>query len=368
MKRKPKIAVIGAKGFPAWGGAARANEAIFTRLKDRYDVTVYAISSHASETNYNEIKQIIFKAYRNKKVSVFLYYIKSLLHAIFRGRYDLVHVNHRAAGFIIPFLRIKYPVILNVRGMPTQGLDNKWTNNEYRMLLFSTNIGFRFASHIVTVQKGSVSKIESAHKKKVYFIPNGVDNNYASFALENKRNHTYNISFAAARIVYLKGLHLLLDALGKINYGGRVQIIGDINQVEDYKNKLLKAAKTLDCEFAGLIQSKETLFNRIAQSELFVFPSYIEGMSNMLLEVASLKVPIIASDIPPNTEVFSEIEALFFKSGDVNDLQRKISWALNNQAQMTEKAELAYRKVITHHNWDDIALKYAAIYDKIIDK
>ena len=48
MKSKPKIAVIGAKGFPAWGGAARSNEEIFTRLKDKYDVTVYALSSHAS--------------------------------------------------------------------------------------------------------------------------------------------------------------------------------------------------------------------------------------------------------------------------------------------------------------------------------
>lgn len=28
MKTKPKIAVIGAKGFPAWGGAARTSESV----------------------------------------------------------------------------------------------------------------------------------------------------------------------------------------------------------------------------------------------------------------------------------------------------------------------------------------------------
>ena len=127
MKRKPKIAVIGAKGFPAWGGAARSNEAIFTRLKDNYDITVYAISSHTSETNYQGIKQIIFKAHKNKKISVLLYYIKALVHALLRGKFNVVHVNHVSAGFIIPLLRIKYITTLTVHGNPFTKNDNKWS-------------------------------------------------------------------------------------------------------------------------------------------------------------------------------------------------------------------------------------------------
>ena len=125
MKTKPKIAVIGAKGFPAWGGAARTSDSVFTRLSDRYDVTVYAIDSHTKNETYQGIKQIIFKAYKNKKISVFLYYIKSLLHAFLTGKYDLIHVNHRAAGFIVPFLRVRFPVVLNVHGMPS-GHNTKW--------------------------------------------------------------------------------------------------------------------------------------------------------------------------------------------------------------------------------------------------
>ncbi|MFU8786937.1 MAG: glycosyltransferase family 4 protein [Candidatus Izemoplasmataceae bacterium] len=368
MKRKPKIAVIGAKGFPAWGGAARSNEAIFTRVIDKFDITVYAISSHATEGNYQGIKQIIFKASRNKKFSVLFYHIKSIFNLLTKGNFDLVHINHRSIGIFVPLIRLKYPVLLNIHGMPTKWIDDKWSALEKCYIIIAQNIGFRYANRIVTVQKGSTKKIEEVHKNPVIFIPNGVDNNFELIDSESFSNKEFNITFAAARIIYLKGLHLLLDALNHINYDGKVQIIGDINQVDSYKEKIFKSSLTLECEFAGLIHKKDNLFKRIAQSELFVFPSYTEGMSNMLLEVASLKIPIIASNIPQNTEVFSDSEILFFKSGDFIDLQNKINWALNNQLKMIENAKLAYEKVMHHHNWDKIALQYTDVYNEMICK
>ncbi|MFW5872908.1 MAG: glycosyltransferase family 4 protein, partial [bacterium] len=336
MKRKPKIAVIGAKGFPALGGAARANEAIFTRLKDKYDVTVYAISSHASVPDYHGIKQIIFNAYKNKKITVFLYYIRSLLHALFNGNYDLVHVNHASAGFIVPFLKLRFKTVLNVRGGIKHDYDNKWKWREKQLFYLFHWMGFRFASKVVTVQKGSVPMLEPYSSGNIIFIPNGVDHNIE--ILPNNLTLKYDITFSAARIIYLKGLHLLFEALNDIKFNGKVQIVGDIDQVSEYKNYILNLAENLDCEFTGLVQSKLELFKRIGQSRLFVFPSYSEGMSNMLLEAASLRVPIIASDIEQNKDVFNDEEMLFFERGRSKDLAEKIRYAIDNQGVMTDKA------------------------------
>ena len=363
MKIKPKIAVIGAKGFPAWGGAARSSEAIFTRLKDRYDVTVYAISSHANEENYFGIRQIIFAAYKSKKFSVFIYYFKSLLHSLFKSNYDLVHVNHGAAGFIVPFLRLKYPVIMNVHGLPYDK-DNKWSLIENKLINFFQILGYKYSNKIITVQKSSISLLEKYNSDNVFFIQNGVDNNHCIYP--NDSSFDCDIVFSAARITYLKGLHLILSALNESQFKENVKIIGDLDQVSDYKKLCHQLSHSLNCRFLGLIKHKETLFSEIQKSKIFIFPSYSEGMSNMLLEVASLKIPIIASNIPQNTDIFNDNEMLFFRSGDQDDLGQKIHWALNNYEKFLEMAELAYIRTIRDHDWDVISKKYSDVYESLL--
>ncbi|MCK9235466.1 MAG: glycosyltransferase family 4 protein [Bacteroidales bacterium] len=364
MKKK-KIAVLGAKGFPAWGGAARANEAIFTYLSGEYDITVYAISSHASLNEYQGLKQIIFKSYKSKKISTFLYYVKSMLHALFLGRYDLIHVNHLAAGFLIPFLRLRYPVILNVRGMNYKG-DNKWNSLDTCFFKIFQWSGLAFSNVIITVEKGSIDKLKGKCNRKVIFIPNGVEFN------ENNELHSleeeFDITFSAARIIYLKGLHLLLDALNSIRFKGKVQIIGDLDQVADYKRQIIKKSENLNCSFIGLVKSKEELFYRISKSKVFVFPSYSEGMSNMLLEAASLKVPIIASDIPQNIDIFNDDEVLFFKLPDVEDLSEKLAFSLMHEESMQEMAEKAFKHLQREYDWNLISEKYKEVYLAMLKK
>ena len=82
----------------------------------------------------------------------------------------------------------------------------------------------------------------------------------------------------------------------------------------------------------------------------------------MLLEVASLKVPLIISDIPSNKAVFDEDEVLFFKTGDEIDLSKKIIYANDNPDKMQYYAKNAYNKLCNNHLWKNIANKY----DKII--
>lgn len=364
---KKKIVVVGAKGFPAWGGAARANESIFTRLTDKLDVTIYALSSHAEKKEYEGIKQVIFKASRNKKISTFLYYLKSLFHALFLASYDIVHVNHLAAGYIIPFLRLRYPVVLNVRGMNYHG-DNKWNWMEKQIFNFFQWIGVRSANLVLTVERGSVDILKAIGNSSVTFIPNGIDNKIFSYLnVIDLQKKEYDITFSAARIISLKGLHVLLDALHKIQFKGRVQIIGDLNQVISYKTIILEKAAGLDCDFVGLVKNREELFQKVLKSKIFVFPSFSEGMSNMLLEVASLKIPIIASNISQNIDVFSPEEVLFFDIQDTNDLANKILYALSNEKLMAERAERAYQHLKEEYDWDAIALQYLQAYQKLIE-
>lgn len=357
---KKKIGVLGAKGFPGFGGASGASENIFVRLVNDYDITVYAIDTHAKESNYRGITQIIFKSYRNKKVTTFLYYIKSVLHALFLSKYDFIHINHISSGFFILILRVKYKVLCNVRGL-NYSKDDKW-NWFYKVLLRTSDyFGTKYSNEIITVQKGSINHLNRFKKNNVYFIPNGVDD-LSMFLKENKK---YDIVFAAARIIFLKGLHDLLQALQKINYKGTILIIGDLDQVKDYKKTILKLSEGLNLNFCGLVKSKCDLFNLIGESKLFVFPSYTEGMSNMLLEVASIGTPILASDISQNKEVFDESEVTFYKVGNVENLIQKLIEISKNEDKHKNKTFIARKKIIKNHNWNKIANDYSRIYSKL---
>ena len=82
--------------------------------------------------------------------------------------------------------------------------------------------------------------------------------------------------------------------------------------------------------------------------KLFIFPSRVEGMSNMLLEVLSLK-NVIASNIPANTTIFNDNEIIFFNNEDHDDLARKIKFALNNEL---------YCKNLTNKNYKNLKINF----------
>src|SRR6056297_2935768 len=126
MSNKKKIGIIGLKGLPAYGGGASVGENIILQLKDRFDFVVYSVSSHTdlSTGYYNGYKQIVMKRIPFKRLNTLWYYIKSVLHALFVENYDLVHLHHRDAAFLIPLLQLKYKVILTTHGSFT--IRDKW--------------------------------------------------------------------------------------------------------------------------------------------------------------------------------------------------------------------------------------------------
>lgn len=365
---KKKIAVIGAKGFPAFGGSSRANEQLFDRLKIEYDVTIYALEGFASKEYDNPgIRQIILSRIGGKKLNVFIYYIKSTLHALLKGNYNIIHVNHSPAGYIIPFLRLRYPVVFNVRGFFQH---KKFSLFETKLLMIFGELGYLFSNYIITVEKYSTKFLNRRKPGKVCYLPNGVDIN--KHLEDIKGDKKIDITFASGRIIETKGLHLLLNALKSIDFGIKLRVIGDLKHNKSYNLRINNMVKMLnnkiDVEFIDIIKNKDTLFKTLTQTKFFVFPSLVEGMSNMLLEVASLKIPIIASNIPQNTDVFENDEVLFFDVSNADDLKNKLLFAFDNYDILIKMSDKAHKKIIKNHNWGFIAKKYSSIYDDIINK
>lgn len=365
MKPKPRIAVIGLKGLPAFGGAASVGENIIRQLHAEYDFTVYSVSSHTTlqSGNYDGIcTQVVFRSIRNRKLNTLIYYLKSLFHALFLGRYDLIHLHHRDAAFIVPLLKIRYPVIITTHGIRLNGI-SKW--ERYRWY-FDAQLKYftKFADAITSVSNTDKRILLNNFGLVSEYIPNGIIPSTPNFRAPDD---SY-IFFAAGRIMHSKGCHLMLDALVSINYRGKVKIAGSLEHESEYSQRLMTSQKYLDIEFLGLIKQKTLLLNLLANARLFIFPSLNESMSMMLLEAVNEGVPIICSDIQPNKDIFSKDEVVFFINNNVYDLAEKILWALSNPDDHYKMARKAYERAINEYNWSIIANKYKQLYRRILMK
>lgn len=362
---KKRIAIIGLKGLPPFGGAANVGDNIIEQLSTEYDFTVYATASHTHHKgDYKGARQIVFRKFPIRKLNIFYYYLVSAFHAVFIRRYDAVHLHQMDGAFILLLLRLRYKVVATSHGLTYRHAKwNKWSHPYFKL-----NEWFqaRLSNHLTVVSRSLVPHYEKIiPSARISYIPNGVTP--ATPAAVTLGASDY-ILFAAGRIIPTKGLHTLLSALHKANYKGKLIVLGDHTQLKEYSRELIDLAAGLDVDFKGLIREKPLLNAWIAGARLFIFPSTYEAMSMMLLEVAALQTPILCSDIIENTDIFDQNEMLFFRSGSDTDLADKLTWALAHPEDMQTRANKAWRSLMDKHQWSIIARQYAGIFENITAK
>jgi glycosyltransferase involved in cell wall biosynthesis len=234
-------------------------------------------------------------------------------------------------------------------------------------LFFRINEKIAFSlSNKLTVVSAPLAQIFKEAGQDVTFIPNGI--NLAQNILPIQQSGEKYVLFAAGRIIPLKGLHVLLNALHRMNTDIKLLVIGDLEQIPSYKNEILALSKALNVEFIPIIREKQRLLGYMKNALFFVFPSYSENMSMTLLEVAYTGTPVICSDIPANMAIFNTEEVLFFKTNDVDDLCSKMKYAMEGTSAMKVRADEAYKKLVKEYDWRIIAALYEKLYLEIIGK
>jgi len=371
--RLKKIAYIGIKALPANAGVDTVVEKIVTRIdRARYEPTVYVNAALVPpDATIPGVRLVRIRTLPGKYFNAPLLFLLSALHALFRGGYDLVNLHSVETCFVLPILRLRYKVVATAHGLLSKEPPelSKW--GPLKPLLRLTELPFAYLSNARTsVSKPDKDYLEASYHRPVHYLPNGIDElrpdleRARGVLAEHGLEPGKYIIFTAGRIVPRKGCHFVLEALRQMKTDEKLLIVGDTSHVPEYTRQLLALADDR-VRFAGFISSKELLFGLIALSRLFVFPTTYEAMAITLLEVAALKTPLIASDIPENREVLPE-QALFFKSANVADLRAQMEWALAHPAEMRDLADRAYQWVAENYRWPGIIAAYEQVYDQLL--
>ena len=369
MKKK-KIVIFGVKYFPSKGGTSRVVENLLRELKDHFEITIYCYKNELAADFMEGVKTIQFSETPIKGIGVFIFFIKCFLHLMWNGKYDVVHLHKMDGAFFLPLLNLKFKTVATSHGLPY--LNDKWSSGAKFYFRRMEEIFIRSNGKLTSVSKTQVAYFEERYKRKILHVPNGihpigkVQLEFADEILKENEVEGEYLFFAARRLIPLKGCHTLIEALKKIKYQGTLVIAADIEQLPSYTQELKKSAEGVKVKFVGYVSDLKVLNALIARSKFFVFPSELEAMSMMLLEVGSVGTPMICSDIPQNTAVLENGQVLFFESKNANDLAEKINWAFKNETTMHDFAKNARRVIEEKYLVSRVAEKYIKLYTEVI--
>jgi glycosyltransferase involved in cell wall biosynthesis len=215
-------------------------------------------------------------------------------------------------------------------------------------------------AHIV---KEQLIKYLPKIKEKIVVIPNG----FSLSGKEIKENEEKADLCFIGRLEEQKGVDILFRALRILKEKGispKTFIVGSGSWEE--RLKLLKEKEQLsNIVFLG---KRTDALSFLKASKIFVLPSRWEGLPITILEAASLKKPIIVTDVGGVKEVLTEEEAIIIKKEEPKLLANAIEKLLFNEKLQEELGEKAYAKVSNHFSIKTFSKKMVSLYEGLLKR
>ncbi len=159
--------------------------------------------------------------------------------------------------------------------------------------------------------------------------------NFINVARFDDQKDQFTLLKAFSKLKNKKKYRLLLIGSGKNENMIRKFII------ENNLNKIIKMKNNITNPFPY-----------IQKSSFFILSSIYEGLPNVLLEALSLKKYVISSDCPtgPKEILMNGKGGSLFKTGNSQDLLKKIESVIQNKTQIKKKVSISYKSL---HRFDE---------------
>jgi glycosyltransferase involved in cell wall biosynthesis len=114
-------------------------------------------------------------------------------------------------------------------------------------------------------------------------------------------------------------------------------------------------------QFCGWVPH-EKIDDVLSSGELFVLPSYAEGLPNALLEAMSIGIPVIATRVGAIGEVVEEGRSgLLVEPGDVRGLADRIESLLANEELADRLGAEGRKQVLDNYSMERVTLLWARV-------
>ena len=264
-----------------------------------------------------------------------------------KNRFDIIHTHSPRSDFLAYssnlFLKNKGKRIVTIHGKYGTYLQGNFIIDFLRKIFIKQQSKiWKKATKVIVISESIKDWLETLNSSiKPIVIPYGVEISKVSH--KNK--------LAKPTLGYLgklnknKGIEDLIDVYTKFQENSSnlelTLLIGGVGS-ENYIKSLKNKNKDNNVKFLGYVEDRYTFFKSI---EIFVFPSYSEGLGLVLLEAMAHGVICITRDVTPmNSIVDNEENGFLFK--DNQELLEIIETILNlNSTEKNKLVQSALEKI-----------------------
>ena len=337
-----------------------------TFLITKYDESKIDIEEVFDSNNIIEIKHIKLKYFAN------IHFTLLTLVAIFRVRHkvDILHLQQShmlsmSSAVFAKILGIPTVTTIHVK-VPTAGFKRKIAGFfDYVVITFSDTITY------------VSEETEKSFKHPGKIIRNGTD------TLKFKVNHSLRkktrldlnivddfVLLFLGRVASNKGIYEILDAIIRLKKNQhnniKLLVVGPI--ASDEKNKYMNYIKMNNLKKNILnFGAQKDVQKYYCASDIFILPSYLEGLPLSLLEAMFSGLPCIASQVGGIPEVIIDGKnGLLIEPKSIDNLTQTITWCLNNW----DKAEViganATKTIENRFSMERVTDEYMDVYRELV--
>lgn len=366
------IAMIGTRGLPAVdGGVEAAVEALSRELAERgHRITVYGRRAHCDPglRRHRGVGQVVLPQIDTKHLEAISHTALATGHAVARGGYDLVHFHATGPALLswLPRLR-RLPTVATIQGLDWKR--EKWGPIASGVLRLAARAAATVPDETIVVSKSLRGTLREEYGRSAHYIPNGVDLSFLAETSPVGEIGDRPFALFLGRIVPEKQVHVLIDAFRRVPGDFHLAIAGSSSHSEPYVRSIEeRAARDDRVVLLGSRHGAEKAW-LLRHAAVFVQPSTIEGLPIALLEALACDRLTIVSDIAENLEAVSFRDGapygLVFRTGDVEDLARRLAQALDPAPSHLRETPPA-ADVRDSHNWKEIADRTELVYRKAL--
>ncbi len=297
-------------------------------------------------------------------------------------KFQIVHIHQALRPAIVSLAAlffIKRPCLIKIA--------NSGQRNDYKVIKYGWENSldralklhklYRRADKFVALNSQIYRELieEGVAREKIEIVPNGVRCDTFMAKKDFRRHDPFSLVYVG-RVTKHKGIEILFQAI-KGMQGLKLEIFGKLNNDGYWQNILQGYNLDAIVDFRGLV---DNLTQILADNDLFILPSSVEGMSNAFLEAMAIGLPCIVTDIPANIEVISDNNydssiplgafriaqcACLVNKFDTVGLKKAIEYLLENQDKRQDLGRKASDRIRNLFSISGIVDKYSAIYGQI---
>ncbi len=373
-----RIALIGTFYHPTIGGVEKVIQELAERyVKEGHEVHVFCSDSDKYkriEKKYEVINGVyVHRSRYFLKLSLNTYIFPGVYWDLLWQRYDVVHTHVSQKDYVfvaglISFFKMKKHI--HTTHCP-------WTDKFRPLsvripLFFMENFGnalsYFFCDTIIAITPWEVPILKQwTSEKKIVVIRNGMD----AVLFKKVKSNTFKkkLGIKNKMILFFGRLHAtkapemfvyLAQTILKERKDIDFVIVGpDEGEMEKVKTLIGEEKKI---QVYGPIRGKENIAAMYQAAEVYVLPSYREGLPLTLFEAMASALPIVAS---PCNGVPYEMEegknGFLVPYGDVALLKKRVLQLLDDPA-LAQKIGEENRKKVADYTWDVIAQETLVLY------